>query len=69
MKLADYEDWKRCITIECGIPLTADYVEQRISALEDPNNLHTRKFLNTWGEAHLHKVIGWFKTARQEVSS
>ena len=68
MKLSNYDDWKHCITVECGIPLTPDYVEQRIAALKDPQNHHTQKFKSTWGEAHLNKVIGWFEAAKQDIS-
>ena len=64
MKLDNYDDWKHCITISCGIPLTTDYIEKRITSLKDPNDYHTRQFVKTWGDAHLQRVIGWFEKAR-----
>ena len=64
MKLSSYEDWKHCITVLCGIPLTPDYIEQRIAALSDPSNFETKKFRDIWGEEHLQRVIGWFEQAR-----
>ena len=69
MKLSTYEDWKHCITALCGIPLTPDYIEKRIAALNDPRDYHTQKFIDTWGETHLKKVIGWFEQARQEYKA
>jgi len=69
MKLDTYEDWKHCITVLCGIPLTPDYITERITALNDPKNYHTKKFIDTWGESHLQLVIGWFEQARQEFKS
>lgn len=67
MKLASYDDWKHCITLECGIPLTQDYIERRIAALNDPKDHHTRKFVSAYGKSHLAKVIGWFETAKKEA--
>ena len=69
MGLATYEDWKHCITELCGIPLTPDYIEKRIAELSDPNNDHTRRFINVWGENHFERTLGWFKQARQEIKS
>ncbi|MEP1229506.1 MAG: hypothetical protein ABJG88_02405 [Litorimonas sp.] len=68
MKPSNYDDWKNCITVSCGIALAADYIRQRISDLEDPSNYHTQKFKKTWGETYLETVIGWFERARTETS-
>lgn len=65
--LKTYDDWKYCITVICGIPLTLDYVEQRLVALRDPADNSTQKFIATWGEAHLGHVIGWFEQAQREL--
>ena len=67
MKLPTYDEWKHCITVVCGIPLTADYIQKRISELNDPNNYGTEKFKSTWGEAYLEMVIGWFERAKSEI--
>ena len=67
MKLNTYEDWKHCITVLCGIPLTPNYIDKRLADLNNPNNHHTQKFIETWGNAHLQRVIGWFEQARQEI--
>ena len=68
MKLATFDDWKHCITVECGIELTSQYVDQRITALNDANDHHTRKFRQEYGDAHLARVIGWFEAAKSELS-
>lgn len=65
--LKSYEDWKHCITVLCGIPLTKSYIEQRLTALRDPSDYKTQKFVAMWGEEHRLRVIGWFEQARQEV--
>ncbi|MEM1146620.1 MAG: hypothetical protein AAGA72_01145 [Pseudomonadota bacterium] len=64
---SNYEDWKHCITVECGIALTPEYIEGRIQALNDAQDLHTKKFIDQWGRDHLNRVISWFETARVDV--
>ena len=68
-KLKTYEDWKHCITVQCGIPLTLDYIEKRLTDLNDPSNYHTQKFVSLWGEPHRQQVIDWFQHAKQEAQS
>ena len=65
--LKTYDDWKHCITVACRIELTPTYVEQRLTALRDPDDHRTQKFVATWGEAHLARVIGWFEQAEREL--
>ena len=65
--LRTYDDWKHCITVLCGIPLTPLYVEQRLAALRDAHDFTTQKFVATWGEDHLARVIGWFEQAEREL--
>ncbi len=62
-----YAEWEHCITVKCGLDLTADFVAARIEALENPQDYHTRKFLQTWGEAHHAQVLRWFKEAAERL--
>lgn len=62
-----YDDWKHCITVLCGIPLTLEYVEGRLAALRNPADFSTQKFVAFWGEAHLACVIDWFEQAKREL--
>lgn len=66
-KLSSYEDWKHCITVSCQIPLTRDYIDKRISELNDSSNQHTQTFINSWGKSHLQQVLSWFKQAKLEI--
>ncbi len=68
-KLNTYEEWKHCITVQCGIPLTSDYIAQRMTELNDLSNEHTKKFVKTWGEPQLKKVIAWFEEAKQDTKT
>ena len=67
MKLNTYEDWKHCITVSCGILLTAAYIDQRLADLTNVKSDHTKKFVTTWGDGHRHQVIAWFERARQDI--
>jgi len=67
VKLSTYEDWKRCITVDCGIELTSDFIDKRLTALNDLDNYHTQKFKKNYGAKHLKQVIGWFKQAKGEL--
>ncbi|MEM6486681.1 MAG: hypothetical protein AAF677_00180 [Pseudomonadota bacterium] len=63
-----YDEWEHCITVACGIPLTQDFVVGRIAALQDANDYHTRKFIETWGEAHHAQTLEWFKEAAARLA-
>lgn len=64
-----YEEWRHCITVLCGIPLTPAYVESRVKALADPADYGTQRFLDAWGPAQLEAVRAWFVQAQSEISS
>ncbi|MEO0452470.1 MAG: hypothetical protein AAFZ74_19310 [Pseudomonadota bacterium] len=67
VKLSSYEDWQHCITVECGIPLTSEFIQTRLNALRNPGDLHTQRFANEWGQAHLNQVIQWFEIAQSRL--
>ena len=58
-----YEEWEHCITVKCRIPLTPDYVAERIEALQDMDDFHTLKFIERRGVAHHERTHGWFREA------
>ena len=62
-----YEEWEHCITVDCGIPLTADYIAGRIKALNDMSDLHTQKFVERWGEGHRTQTLAWFEEAATRI--
>ena len=65
--LKSYEEWKHCITQMCGIPLTGPYIEERLTALRNPADYNTQKFVGMWGDQHRLRVIGWFEQAQRET--
>ncbi|MBB3806466.1 hypothetical protein FHT03_001612 [Xanthomonas arboricola] len=44
-----YDAWRRCIEIDYAQPLTAAFIVQRLTALQDPADQHTQQFLRRWG--------------------
>lgn len=62
-----YEEWEHCITVKCGIPLTADFVAGRIEALEDEGNFRTQKFIDDWGRDHHARTLDWFRVAAVRI--
>lgn len=64
-----YAAWRRCIEVDCGIRLDADYIAQRIASLEDPRDFHTQQFVRRWGEPHRQRVAAWFRQAQSELGS
>jgi hypothetical protein len=55
-----HEQWRHCITVECGIPLTRAFAEQRLAVWSDPAADETRRFEQLYGAAHRERVRGWF---------
>ncbi|MEM7136035.1 MAG: hypothetical protein AAF500_05615 [Myxococcota bacterium] len=64
----NYEQWKHCITVECHIPLTPEYVASRIAALRDERDPTTARFVALYGDSYRLRTVGWFEQARAELA-
>jgi len=60
----NYEEWRHCIIVECGIELTPDYIEKCITILQDSGEHYTQQFVRKYGSQHHQRVLGWFKQAQ-----
>jgi len=58
-----YAQWHRCITVDCGIALTPDFIAQRLAALADAQSQENVRFRRLYGDAHWQRVRKWFKLA------
>jgi hypothetical protein len=65
----NYEDWKHCITDKCGIPLTKEFIEERLVSFNDVNNDYTKKFIQVYGENYTRQIISWFVLAKHEFEN
>lgn len=64
-----YAEWRQCIEHQCRQPLAREFCTQRLAALRDPNDLHTREFTRLYGRPQLDLTIGWFERAGREAHS
>jgi len=62
-----YEQWRHCITVECGIPLTRAFAEERLAVWANPAAEETRRFEQLYGVAHRKRVLHWFERALGEL--
>ena len=58
-----YASWQQCIVVDCGIKLTPEYIAERLAALQDDQDYHTKRFVELYGEQHLQRIIDWFTQA------
>ena len=58
-----YSAWHKAITERCKIDLTPEYINSRISALQNPKDKSTQEFRLKYGEPYLLQVIEWFRQA------
>ena len=63
-----YPAWRHCITVECRIPLTRAFIEQRLAVWKNQNLEETQRFRRCYGDAHWQQVINWFQRALAEVN-
>ncbi|MCS4294628.1 hypothetical protein M2375_002861 [Comamonas sp. BIGb0152] len=61
-----YAQWRHCISVECGILLSADFIAQRLAVWRNPQLEETQRFRRLYGDAHWQAVQGWFLQAAQE---
>ncbi|MEM9629493.1 MAG: hypothetical protein AAGA21_24930 [Pseudomonadota bacterium] len=66
MTPSTYDEWRHCIVVKCGLQLTPEFIQQRLSALRDENDYQTLRFREMWGVEHLRQVITWFEKAENE---
>ena len=64
----NFDEWKYCITVECGIELSASFIAQRLLVWKDENHEETRRFRQRFGDNYWRSVIGWFRQAEEEVA-
>lgn len=65
---SDFSEWRRAITLRCGLTLSRDYCTERITALRDDTVPTTQNFIKDYGENYRALVISWFEQALNEAS-
>jgi hypothetical protein len=64
-----YAQWRHCIEVECGIPLTAAFIRDRLDELGDEGAEESQRFRRLYGDAHWRRVLGWFARSAQEIAA
>lgn len=64
---ANYQQWRHCITEICRIPLTSEYIDQRLKSLTNPKDHTTQQFIQLYGEQQRQMTLQWFAKAKSEV--
>jgi hypothetical protein len=64
-----YDEWRHCIEVECGIPLTAEFLAVRIAILSAAEAEETRHFRKLYGDEHWQRVLSWFRRAAEECAT
>jgi len=59
----DYEQWRHCITVDCRIRLTRDFLVDRLEALSRTTGEDTQRFVSAWGETHRVRILGHMQRA------
>ncbi|MEO1257246.1 MAG: hypothetical protein AAFZ15_00555 [Bacteroidota bacterium] len=60
-----FDEWKKCITVDCGIKLTSDFTKKRVAILSNLSHPDTKQFVKLYGEQHRNNVVHWLKRAQQ----
>ncbi|MEM7764648.1 MAG: hypothetical protein AAF290_11240 [Pseudomonadota bacterium] len=64
----NYEQWRHCISVECGLELSPAFIEQRLKVWKDEQAQETRRFRQLYGVQYLAAVVSWFERAQKEAS-
>jgi len=62
-----YEQWRHCITVECGLALTPAFIKERLAVWRHDTAEETVRFRQRYGDAHWQAVVAWFEQAEQSV--
>jgi hypothetical protein len=54
-----FEEWTYCIVNDCGITLTPQFANERLSIYSDTSLEETKKFVALYGEVHRQNIITW----------
>lgn len=64
MMPTNYQAWRQCITVDCGLALTSEFCAQRLAALNNPKEHHTQQLTKLYGPGHIAQLIAWFEQAK-----
>ena len=63
-----YEEWHHCITVECNIRLTPEFIAERLAVWNNEELEETKRFRKLYGDDHWQATIGWFERAHSDTN-
>ena len=64
---ASFGEWRHCIEYDCGIQLSRQFIEERISILRASGHEESKRFIRHYGESHRRRVVEWFERAHSSL--
>ena len=58
-----YDAWKICITQKCNVPLTRDFINERITELSKIDSPSRLLFEKKYGQHWTETILSYFKQA------
>lgn len=58
----DFETWRDCITIKCGIALSPAFARQRLAIYRQVTHIETAEFIRLYGSRHYQNIVAWLET-------
>lgn len=62
-----FGEWRHCIEHDCGIQLTAEFIQRRLMILRESRHEETQRFIRHYGEAHWQRTVSWFEHANNDI--
>ncbi|SCX56525.1 hypothetical protein SAMN05720354_11764 [Nitrosospira sp. Nsp1] len=47
-------EWRQCIEYDCGLPLTQEFIQKRLTVFRQLQHEETLRFIHHYGETHLN---------------
>jgi len=66
---SSYQAWRHCIERDCGLALSASYIDERIRSLRNTQDFRTEQFIRRYGAAYHAQVLAWFAHAAAEQAT
>ncbi|HVW51941.1 MAG TPA: hypothetical protein VHC91_16375 [Trinickia sp.] len=61
-----YDQWRHCITVECGLALTPAFIAEGLAVWRNAQSEETSRFRRLYGDQHWNAVTAWFEQAGRE---
>lgn len=57
----DFEAWRACITIKCGIEVSVAFARQRLAIYKQAEHPETKEFIKLYGSKHYQQIVAWLE--------